>query len=95
MTWTNKPGRSVPYKLQQACFQRDQWTCQGCGYQGRQYKGDLHADHIHNRATGGPDDLDNLVTLCEACHQPKTQAEAKAGRARHLRPKRTHPSDLL
>lgn len=95
MVWArNSHTRSVPYALQQACFKRDRWTCQGCGYIGRQRKGDLHADHIINRAQGGPNTLANLQTLCTArCHKAKTQAEAKAGRSRGKRPPPKHPSD--
>lgn len=96
MTWaSNSSGRSVPYRLQQACFRRDRWTCQRCGYTGRQTKGDLHADHKINRAAGGQDVLDNLQTLCTACHGPKTRAEAQAGRTRRKRTPRVHPADVL
>lgn len=86
--------RSVPYRLQQQCFQRDKWICQGCGYEGRQRKGDLHADHIVSRAQGGQDELGNLQTLChDRCHRTKTQREAQAGRQRGKRPPPPHPAD--
>lgn len=94
VTWdSHSSSRSVPHRLQQACFRRDDWTCQQCGYVGRQAKGDLHADHIVPRSQGGENTLDNLGTRCVRCHQPKSQAEARAGRRRHLRPRRAHPSD--
>lgn len=35
----------------------------------------------------------NLQGLCTPCHKHKTQAEATAGKRRHLRPKQPHPSD--
>lgn len=93
MAWApNSHTRSVPYRLQQACFRRDHHTCQQCGYT-RQTKGDLHADHIIPRSQNGPDELANLITLCVPCHARKTQAEALAGRRKHLRPAPTHPSD--
>ena len=98
MTWSNSGGRSVPYALQQACFKRDHWTCQGCGYEGRQRKGDLHADHIRNRAEGGEDALDNLQTLCDdVCHAAKTARERARGMARRSgrRRPRVHPADAL
>ena len=97
MPWSNtKPGRSVPYTLQQACFKRDNWTCQQCGYQGRQHKGDLHADHIINRAEGGTNTLANLETKCPPCHEQKTRAEQARGTARRAgtRPQPRHPSDI-
>lgn len=97
VTWSTNTGRSVPYALQQACFKRDHWTCQGCGYEGRQRKGDLFADHKHNRAEGGEDHLDNLQTLCRPCHAPKTAAERARGIARRTgrRRPRAHPADAF
>jgi 5-methylcytosine-specific restriction protein A len=99
VTWSSNSGaRSVPSRLQQACFKRDHWTCQGCGYVGRQYKGDLHADHIVNRAEGGQDSLENLQTLCDdQCHPMKTAAERQRGQRRRTgrRRPRVHPSDVL
>lgn len=98
MTWSqNTNGRSVPHGLQQRCFKRDKWTCQGCGYVGRQRPGDLHADHVHNRAEGGQNDLDNLQTLCDDCHKPKSAAERARGRARRSGKRKPplHPADAL
>ncbi|QDB74428.1 HNH endonuclease [Gordonia phage EnalisNailo] len=93
MTWSNNnTGRSVPHGLQTACFRRDNYTCQRCGHQARPGDGTLHADHKHNRAAGGPDDLDNLESLCTTCHTPKSRAEATHGRwGRRKRPPRPHP----
>ena len=96
LTWNaNHSTRSVPYRLQQACFIRDHYTCQRCGHQGRKGDGTLHADHIHNRATGGADSLHNLITLCTPCHHDKTAHERTEGIARRkaaLRlPEEPHP----
>ncbi|WP_415043724.1 HNH endonuclease [Gordonia sp. (in: high G+C Gram-positive bacteria)] len=93
MTWDGHSNtRSVPARLQRACFKRDHYTCQGCGYRGTRGDGTLHADHVHNRATGGADDLDNLVTLCQPCHARKTARERAAGiAARHARRHRPTP----
>ncbi|MCG7592397.1 HNH endonuclease [Mycobacterium sp. PSTR-4-N] len=97
--WERDPdvGRTVPYKLQQACFKRDHWTCQQCGFEAEPNKGQVHADHIINRAEGGEDLLENLITRCVPCHGPKTQAEATRGRERRSgkRPPRRHPADAL
>lgn len=97
VTWSSNSGtRSVPYKLQQATFKRDRYTCR-CGYIGRPHAGDLHADHIINRAEGGQDELDNLETLCIPCHGIKTAAERTRGwnRRQGRRRPRPHPSDAL
>lgn len=96
MTWPpNSSTRSVPYRLQQACFKRDHWTCQDCGYQGTPNTGDLHADHNHNRAEGGADELTNLVTRCVPCHNTKTKQERARGITRRTgkRRPRVHPAD--
>lgn len=51
-------------------LKRDNYTCQRCGYT----KDDSHASvplqahHIVPRSEGGPDTLDNLITLCRRCH---------------------------
>ncbi|BBY37511.1 hypothetical protein MMAN_16450 [Mycobacterium mantenii] len=84
-------------RLRRACFRRDDYTCVQCGYEGEPRSGELHVDHIINRAEGGTDDLDNLQTLCTRCHQPKSQAEAARGRQRHSGKRRPplHPADAM
>ena len=47
-----------------ACLNRDNYTCQCC----KTKKGTLHAHHIVYRSNGGADTLDNLIVLCEECH---------------------------
>ena len=95
MAWDNKNNtRHVPHKLQRQCFQRDNYTCTHCGL--RTIKaGQLHADHIRSKSTGGPDDLENLRTLCVPCHKTRTDAENKARRqakAKRLKlPEPKHP----
>jgi hypothetical protein len=59
---------SVAYKeWRTAVFERDSYTCQGCGKRG----GRLNADHIKPFADH-PElrlDIDNGRTLCEPCHR--------------------------
>ena len=43
---------------------RDNYTCQHCGAKNTR----LEVHHILFRSQGGSDDLDNLITLCEKCH---------------------------
>ncbi|AER47651.1 HNH protein [Mycobacterium phage DS6A] len=99
-------GRSVPARLQRACFRRDRYTCDGCGYKGRPNDGTLHCDHIVRRADGGLDVLGNVRTLCVDCHTWVTRqqraADLKAGRIGRRRPdrqrpkrRRIHPAELL
>src|SRR5438067_5312009 len=57
-------------------FQRDRYTCQYCGLQGR----DLTLDHVVPRHRGGKHTWENLVTACKACNHRKagrTPAEAR------------------
>lgn len=54
-----------------ACLNRDNYTCQYC----KTKKGTLHAHHIIYRINGGADTLDNLITLCEECHNKLHKGE--------------------
>lgn len=98
MAWSAvSQGRSVPWRLQQACFRRDGWTCQECGYRGQRGRAELQADHVHARAEGGLDVLANLRTLCVSCHGVKSEGERRRGverRSGRRRP-RVHPADVL
>lgn len=53
-------------KLRRVCLDRDHYTCQRCDK--RMKAADLQAHHLIPRAEGGPDDLPNLLTLCNPCH---------------------------
>jgi hypothetical protein len=45
---------------------RDNYICQSCRKKFRKY--DLSAHHIVSRERGGKDIMDNLISLCEPCH---------------------------
>ncbi|MFC6974063.1 HNH endonuclease [Halomicroarcula sp. GCM10025709] len=53
-------------------YERDDWTCQRCGTASGPHGGQdspaLHAHHQTPLSHGGSNGLNNLVTLCEACH---------------------------
>lgn len=87
--WAN-PSRGAPHHLRKAARTRDGNQCVQCGSTGR-----LEVDHILNVARGGTHDLDNLQTLCAACHRKKTQEEARQARAvkqaRRTLPVAPHP----
>ena len=51
---------------------RDLYECQICHKPVGMASGDAHVDHIVAKAKGGTDDLDNLRTLCPACHSART-----------------------
>lgn len=54
------------YNVRQYVFHRDGYTCQCCGAHGKDVK--LHAHHLESRKTGG-NAPDNLVTVCDLCHE--------------------------
>jgi hypothetical protein len=58
--------RLKDYDYHALCYRvlrRDGWKCRNCGF-----RANLHVHHIWFRSQGGPDDIWNLVTLCNACH---------------------------
>ena len=65
-----KSDRNMPEYLEwrKAVYQRDQYTCQECGQ-----KGNIVAHHIKPWAKHPESrfDVDNGITLCEACHAKK------------------------
>ena len=56
---------------------RDGYQCRSCAHvvHGKA----AHVDHITPKSQGGTDLLENLQTLCSACHQRKTNRESRAG----------------
>ncbi len=54
--------------LRKKAFKRDNFTCRKCGVEDKECR-ILEAHHIIPVYSGGPDDLDNLITLCSDCHR--------------------------
>lgn len=98
MAWSSTPGRSIPQATRRAVLRRDHYTCQlsyaGCTLQAEEI------DHIVNLASRGiarrhdRPKADELQAVCRACHNVKTQAEAKAGRRWNPRQPERHPGLL-
>lgn len=57
-------------------FKRDGFTCVYCG--GQPPKVILHCDHVIAVANDGTNDIDNLVTACDACNLGKGARELTA-----------------
>ena len=75
-------------------FQRDSYTCQYCGRQGR----DLTLDHVVPRRQGGPHIWENVVAACIPCNRRKagrTPAEAGMRLLREPRAPRPNPYAIL
>jgi HNH endonuclease len=66
------PNQAIPtsdgswISLREAVFARDGYRCTYCGSQEN-----LQCDHVHPRAKGGSDALDNLTTACQQCNASK------------------------
>ena len=54
--------------IKQETFRRDNFTCQCCGLNGEANIAVLIFHHIVGVACGGPDSVDNGLTLCQNCH---------------------------
>ncbi|WP_407107846.1 HNH endonuclease [Rhodococcus aetherivorans] len=82
--------------LKRAVVARDGNRCSRCGAPGTGTR--LELDHIRPVAEGGRDTLDNAQLLCGPCHLPKSQAEARRGKARRAArrrlPEGRHPGYL-
>lgn len=59
--------KAIPNYIRFQVFKRDRFTCQYCGKSGVE----LEVDHIHPLASGGTNDLDNLITACKDCNRGK------------------------
>jgi predicted HNH restriction endonuclease len=94
--------RSEAWKrLREACLNRDLYRCKRCDKKyttGRR----LTVHHIVPRQQGGADDLSNLITLCDACHDYveiqglQTKAEiigSYPDMGAYVEPKRNEPAD--
>lgn len=64
---------AISKKTRFEVFKRDGFECQYCGAHPPSVI--LHVDHIHPVAKGGKNDMDNLITACEACNQGKSDRE--------------------
>ena len=54
--------RAAPESVRKQVLARDDFTCASCGHRALK---DMHIHHLHDPQN---DDLDNLTTLCVACH---------------------------
>lgn len=58
--------QAIPAELRWRVWERDNFTCRGCG--ARTF---LSVDHIVAESRGGSTTLDNLQTLCKPCNSRK------------------------
>jgi len=56
-------------KARKIVKKRDQYRCQGCGKTENDFQGvDLQVHHINPVDSGGSNDRENLVLVCNSCH---------------------------
>lgn len=68
VTQDPKDRKPLDANLKKAVLARDKFTCQCCGTGGEQWLSVLVCHHIIQVSQGGPDTMENLVTLCNNCH---------------------------
>ena len=60
------PTKTVPF-TRATLFLRDEFTCQYCGYKGK----DLTFDHVVPKSRGGKTRWENVVAACQSCNLRK------------------------
>ncbi len=68
--------QSMPGLLRFQTLDRDNYTCQDCGFKGGPgiKHGTIQVHHIKAYRLGGEHKLDNLITVCTACHKKRDRA---------------------
>lgn len=57
-------GKKIHANLKQSIFERDDYTCQCCGFKSKKYQEILHKNQVETDLS-----KDNLITACIFCHQ--------------------------
>ena len=85
------PTKTVPY-TRATLFLRDEFTCQYCGYKGK----DLTFDHVVPKSRGGKTRWDNVVAACQSCNLRKAaKTTSQAGFKLKKAPIKPSPEVLL
>ena len=85
------PTKTVPF-TRSTLFLRDEFTCQYCGYKGK----DLTFDHVVPKSRGGKTRWDNVVASCQACNLRKAaKTTSQAGFKLKKAPTKPSPEVLL
>ena len=85
------PTKTVPF-TRATLFLRDEFTCQYCGYKGK----DLTFDHVVPKSRGGRTRWDNVVAACQSCNLRKAaKTTSQAGFKLKKVPSKPSPEVLL
>lgn len=64
--------RTIPDHIRRSVLQRDDYKCQDCGWHHEKWNPSdprhLEAHHLLQHVVGGSNTEDNLITLCNVCH---------------------------
>jgi hypothetical protein len=93
--WTYQKGRQKDfYNVKAFVLSRDKHTCQKCGDDKNGTK--LHVHHIVFRSNSGTDSPDNLVCMCELCHDKLHKSKNPENESLKLQTKRkTNTTDAV
>ena len=85
------PTKTVPF-TRATLFLRDEFTCQYCGYKGK----DLTFDHVVPKSRGGKTRWENVVAACQSCNLRKAaKTTSQAGFKLKKTPSKPSPEVLL
>ena len=85
------PTKTVPF-TRATVFLRDEFTCQYCGYKGK----DLTFDHVVPKSRGGKTRWENVVAACQSCNLRKAaKTTSQAGFKLKKVPTKPSPEVLL
>ena len=85
------PTKTVPF-TRATLFLRDEFTCQYCGYKGK----DLTFDHVVPKSRGGKTRWDNVVAACQSCNLRKAaKTTSQAGFKLKKAPAKPSPEVIL
>ncbi len=85
------PTKTVPF-TRATLFLRDEFTCQYCGYKGK----DLTFDHVVPKSRGGKTRWDNVVAACQSCNLRKAaKTTSQVGFKLKKAPAKPSPEVLL
>jgi len=82
--------RKIPDVVRVKVLERDDYTCRCCGWNhensrsGDKHRTLLELHHINHHADGGENTVENLITLCNICHDEVHRRGINADKLREL-----------
>lgn len=82
--------RKIPDPVRVKVLERDNYVCRMCGWsyetrrEGDRLRSMLELHHIRHHAKGGKNEVDNLITLCNICHDDVHRGETSESTLKSL-----------